>query len=343
MPASPIKYQDRNLRLFKCARDPDLDSRTILVEDQWDYVNMWLKRNNKPQALFFWKQAEEFARASRDLPNTSSPLPKYYAALNAAKALLHSKNLPFSPYHGVTGNSIPGPVNLANEQVRLKTKGVASELCRYMGEPVNITVYNLENIFYNLPFIHRAYTVTFPVVDELFLPISEPAFVRIDNSSDAFFRCKVFDNPYQNAVILGRVAGYERDNGFADSFIRKKKRFKWDAAQPDAANVPGFKTYYRRVRQHTFYIKGITRLWYIKMTSGSPAWIERSPMTLTFMALHRISELARYTPDVLAQHLDSQHNWLLSEFINLSLPQFLDEISAEMTGHEFMPPGVSPR
>jgi hypothetical protein len=61
------------------------------------------------------------------------------------------------------------------------------------------------------------------------------------------------------------------------------------------------------------------------------------------MALHRLSELARYTPDLLAQHFDSHHNWLLSEFITLALDQFTDEISAEMTGHEFMPPGVASR
>jgi hypothetical protein len=36
-------------------------------------------------------------------------------------------------------------------------------------------------------------------------------------------------------------------------------------------------------------------------------------------------------------------NWLLSEFTSLSLTQFIDEIAAELTGHEFMPPGYAPR
>lgn len=48
MPASPLKSKDRSLRLFKCTQNPDLDTRTILVEDQWDYVEMWLKRNHAP-------------------------------------------------------------------------------------------------------------------------------------------------------------------------------------------------------------------------------------------------------------------------------------------------------
>ena len=119
--------------------------------------------------------------------------------------------------------------------------------------------------------------------------------------------------------------------------------FKWDDTLPLADNVSSFKTYYQSVRKSAFYIRGATRLWYLKMTAPPPTYIERSPLTLTYMALHRLSELARYTPDVLAQHFDSHHNWLLSEFINLSLSQFLDEVSAEMTGHEFMPPGISPR
>lgn len=68
MPASEIRVDGRTLRLFKCAIDPDVTTRTILVQDQWDYVDMWLKRNNKDDALFFWRQAQAFAKASRDLP-----------------------------------------------------------------------------------------------------------------------------------------------------------------------------------------------------------------------------------------------------------------------------------
>lgn len=55
--------------------------------------------------------------------------------------------------------------------------------------------------------------------------------------------------------------------------------------------------------------------------------------------MHRLSELARYTPTLLAKHFEAQHNWLLSEFIARALHQFVDEISAEITGQEFMIPG----
>src|SRR4051794_22560707 len=61
------------------------------------------------------------------------------------------------------------------------------------------------------------------------------------------------------------------------------------------------------------------------------------------MAMHRLSEIARYNPDAMARHFDSQHNWVLSEFINLALDQYLDELASELTGHEFMSRGYSPR
>lgn len=52
-----------------------------------------------------------------------------------------------------------------------------------------------------------------------------------------------------------------------------------------------------------------------------------------------LSELARYAPDRLAKHFEGRYNWLLSEFIAVAPLQFVDAISAEMTGSECMPPG----
>jgi hypothetical protein len=44
----------------------------------------------------------------------------------------------------------------------------------------------------------------------------------------------------------------------------------------------------------------------------------------------------------LAAFLAGQKNWLLSEFIQMSPPQFIDEIAAELTGYQFMMPNVRP-
>ena len=67
--------------------------------------------------------------------------------------------------------------------------------------------------------------------------------------------------------------------------------------------------------------------------------INRGPLTLTYAAMHRLSALARYDPMLLGNHLNSRHNWLLAEFISMAPDQFIDEVSSEITGDEFMVPG----
>ena len=54
---------------------------------------------------------------------------------------------------------------------------------------------------------------------------------------------------------------------------------------------------------------------------------------------HKLSELARYNPIYLSKNFDSQHNWLLSEFINTSTHKFMDRIASEITGKTFLKPG----
>jgi hypothetical protein len=238
MPASKIRFQERALRLYKCSTNPDLGTRTILVEDQWEYVDMWLKRNNKQNALFFWRQAEAFAKASEDLPKTSSPLTRYYAALNATKALLLSKGLATAPFHGITGRSLPGPASLTNETVKIKGGGTLYGLCQYLGESTNGETYNIEDILYNLVYVHRAYTVTFPAKSELFIPIADPSFVRVDGTSQSYFRFKLVDRIYQSSHWLAKIGQFEHDTGIAEDFVvRMKPRFKWSDANTPELNL----------------------------------------------------------------------------------------------------------
>jgi hypothetical protein len=42
----------------------------------------------------------------------------------------------------------------------------------------------------------------------------------------------------------------------------------------------------------------------------------------------------------LASHLSGQKNWLLSEFIQMSPVQFIDEMASEITGYQFLMPNV---
>ena len=84
----PIRLNGRPLSIHKAIVAPEFKSKTALVTDTWEYVTMWLKRHQQKDAGFYWEQASHFFDASRNLPNTSSPLTLYYCFLNAVKALL---------------------------------------------------------------------------------------------------------------------------------------------------------------------------------------------------------------------------------------------------------------
>ena len=342
MPFSPLVYNGKQLRLHKCVVSPEFDAPTIIVENQWDYVEMWLKRQNMADALFFWKQAEAFYNASKVLPNTSSPLTSYYAAMNATKAFLLVKGVATTPYHGVSGERLAGKTSLTREVIRITRGGVFTALCGYLNEPtVRGTQFTLKSVLYNLPYVHRAYTLTYTSEQELFIPIEKPLFVRIDGTSQAYLCFEIVDPRYHHHQLISSLDHCERDIGVQDKYlVRRTNRFTWRDADPVAANLVRFRNYYRRMRRTTFYIKGFRRLWYVKRAGATAGPLNRSSLTLAYMALHRLSEIARYSPDSLARHFDSQHNWLLSEFIHLALDQFLDELAAEMTGQEFMLGGV---
>lgn len=336
----PLTLDGKQIHLYKAQSNPNFGGKTILVDDPWDYVSLWLRRRHAKKAIFYWEQARAFYQASKQLPKSASPLTTYYSALNAIKALLLAKNVPFSEGHGVGGTrAAPAKTSLANERIHLLGAGVIPEFCHYLGESAAGTEYTLKDILYNLPYIHRAYTVTFRE-QELFIPISHAIFIRKENSNKGCFRCTIRDRRFQSLHTLNTMAGFEPhvEPEAEGKLIRMRKRFDWERGGSRAANRSNLAKYHADVRKRTVYIKGISRLWYIKRTRGKRL-INHCPMTLTVLALHRLSELARYTPDQLARHFECQHNYLLFQFIDRALDQFIDEISAELTGADFMLPG----
>ena len=105
MPTKQITLSNTRLAPHKAIVHPNFRSKTVLVEDTWEYVKMWLNREGKKNALLFWEQAGQFHQASAQLPNMSAPLTEYYCFLNAVKALLSVRGIGVSPQHGVTGES----------------------------------------------------------------------------------------------------------------------------------------------------------------------------------------------------------------------------------------------
>lgn len=342
MATRALTIDGKRIRPHKAIVSPSFTSKTVLAVDTWDYVHLWLQRRRKKEALFYWDQACHFYDATRNLPNTSAPLTAYYCFLNAAKALLSYKEITVAEEHGVAGRSTGTKASLTNEIVCFKRGGVLGGLCRYLGETTNDDEYSLKDILYNLPFIHRAYTLTFSSQGELFFPISDPLFVAMYGSNEAWFCAEITDYRYKNEHFVNKLpTGFEKDRGITEKFIiRRKQRFKWRRGPKErSGSLQRLTNYHKRLRAHLFYIHGPTRLWYIKRGEGPEGMIARASLTLSFAAMHRLSELARYNPMLLGRHLESQHNWLLSEFIATAKYQFIDEISSEITGQEFMVPG----
>ncbi len=341
----PIILNGKHLKLHRSIKEPDFNSKVVLATDTWNYVQMWLASNrqskddSKNKALFHWEQAKHFFNASLSLPPTSSPLTAYYAAMNATKTLLIIKSVQHSDHHGVGGtNDTNAKASLSNVQVSFKSRGILAGLCDYLGEAAS-GEYTLKDILYNLPCVHRAFILTFPSQRELFIPIEKPEFVRKNKSTESWLCAEITNKKYATKHTLNKLPScFERDAGIPDKFVvRVKDRFPWK--QGDVNNLKRLTNYHRKIREHLLYIHGKSILWYIKRTGRIDGLINRSCLTLRFAALHRLSELARYHPQLLSRHFKAKHNWLLSEFIARSLHQYIDEVSCEMTGKGILVPG----
>tara|TARA_R110001606_G_scaffold394467_1_gene565405 strand:- start:6567 stop:7145 length:579 start_codon:yes stop_codon:yes gene_type:complete len=174
---------------------------------------------------------------------------------------------------------------------------------------------------------------------ELFIPIRNPEIVRSRTTNEAWFSAEL-DKKYANMNTVNKLSNnYEKDEGITDRFvIRSTRRFQWIPSQK-TQSLLRYQQYHKVLRKDLFYIHSPQRLWYIKRSNGVEGFIERSTITLIFAAMHKLSELARYSPERLAKHFEGRYNWLLSEFISIAPLQFIDELSCELTGYEFMPPG----
>ncbi len=341
----PLIFKNRKMKLKKAISSPDLLSKTVLVNDPWNYVALWLKNHHRDneKARFFWEQAGNYYQSAISIPKTSSPLLAYYCMLNATKALLEVKKITYnSNSHGVCGKAPKNNSVLKNEKVIFKGNGVLSALCRAIDENCKKDTINLKHLLRNLPYIHRAYNLTFKSDSELFIPIEKPRFVVIKRRNKVYFTAEITSNFASNHTINKLPDCYERDLNFNNTFsIRDKKRINWKYKKSEEdSNVLRLLNYLKRVRKNTHYIFGNEYLWYIKRNNQIPGVINRSSISLTFAGMHRLSELSRYNPLALKKHFDSKHNFLLNEFIDLAPRQFIDEIATEMTGKEFMIPGT---
>ncbi|TBD81035.1 YaaC family protein [Rhizobium ruizarguesonis] len=347
MAAEILRYANREVFFQKAITAPDIGQKTILARDAFQFVELWLRREKQKDALFYWTQARSFYIASKNLPPTSSPLTAYYCMLNAAKTLLTVKNISYSEYHGVSGEAVASRKSLENEMSELHNAGILAELSKYLKEPEQTRTHSLEDILANLPFIHRAYCLTRNAKSEMFIPIHNVAYSRHPTQSKVWLTAEVQGLHADKRVLNDHMPpGFEIDAGVtARREIRVRKRVNWFAKQratgdQKEAAVSRLQAYHRKLRLDVVSISAPTGLWYLKRRIAAIPSINRYGLTLMMMGMHRLSELARYDPKGLSAHLSGKSNWLLTEFIELSPSQFIDEIACEITGLEFRMPGV---
>lgn len=334
--------------LRRAVNQPNFDNKTVLTDETAEYVLTYLQIHKaSEEVVFYWQQAINFYNATMELDIFSAPLTTYYCFLNATKALLKYKNIRFDSKHGVSGNQKNGKRVLQNEIVKFQPSGVLAGLGEYFKQkPQQAEIYNMKDLLYNLPYIHRAYTMLYNQ-PELFIPIYNPRFVydsKLTIENNAWFEAEL-ELEYSNKASMNKIKGYSRDKyySFKENYvIRRNKKFQWNCKRnkPDDKSIESFKKYYLNIRKKVDYIYGSDKLWYIKRNDlKNVNIIDKNTLIITMGAMHRLSELARYDPLTLKAHLERNQGWLLREFINKSIVQFIDAIGSEITGDDFRQTG----
>ncbi len=345
-----IILNGKQLEFMKPYFDPKYDEKTILTDSTWEYVRLYLERSKSKgsgDALFYWKQAHYFYKASEILPDESKPLTSYYCLLNASKTLLRLKGVDNCKFnkHGVSSKRInDSTINIRNASSKVCGSGVFDELNKYFGLPIQTGFHSIYELLYNVPCVHRAFCETYSTT-ELFIPISTPVFVKKESSKEAWLKFTVperFSNKNSIKNISDRFEQDKFDTDSAKQFtLRAKKRFKWDIHKNKGERIANLVNYHKKYRSLFYYIYGDRKMWYIKKDIDcNKGLFETPPILLIYVIFHWLSEMVRYEPKLFDKLMSSKQNWVLHEFITLALPQFIDEISCEITGKDIMCTGV---
>lgn len=216
--------------------------------------------------------------------------------------------------------------------------GVLFELSKYFGEEAAKKIYTVYDLMYNIPCVHRAFSITYNC-PELFIPIRDVKFIIDTDIKKGWVQFQV-DERYANGNSLRYVPKrYEKVKYQVKGkyLLRQRKRLEWDIHVNKDFRFKALSKYHGQIRKDLFYIYGNERLWYIKKDIGSNQHIlHRNSITLIFAVYHWLSELVRYNPEKFASLMKTKQNWLLHEFVDNCLYQYIDEISCEITENDIM-------
>jgi len=338
-----LTLKQRPVVLHSALVNPDFGEPTVVASDPWKYVALFLRRKGAIQALFYWNQAQEFFTASRTLSTSASPVTSYYSALNAAKALLTYRGVFFTPLHGVSGpkDSLNDrkPPDLRDDRVVLQTDGVLPTLAEYLrpGAGRRRQSKSLYELLAAVPFIHRAFTLTFPAENELFLPLASVHFSHTPATGAVHIVCAV-ERKY-NHLYAQLPPKWELNDQAArgNVSLRFKEGFQW-LPHDLPESMKRLTTYHQRVRNRIVPIVEQVNRWYLARRESVLDALALPVVILA--ALHRFSELSRYYPLRLHNHLEADQNWMIDEFLEQAPAQFIHLIASEITGREFLRPNV---
>ena len=349
MAIKPLEINSKVPHLMKPVTNADYTAKTVLTNSAWEYVELWLKRqktNQGERALFYWKQAYNFFKASECLSIESRPLTAYYCCLNATKALLKMKGnstINFDTLgHGISSDRKQwSNNNIKYAKVIFLGSGVLFELSRYLKEEAVKKKYSVYDLFYNLVCVHRAFSITYQCA-ELFIPIRDVKYIVDTDIKKGWIQFTV-DERYANGNSLKYAPKqFEKVkyNSNLNYSMRNKRRFNWDIHEDKKLRLNNISKYHNKVRKYFHYIFGDTRLWYLKKNIPlNNKILNRNSLTLIFAIMHWLSELTRYNPEKFEKIMNGKQNWLICEFINNALYQFVDEISCEITCVDIMTSG----
>lgn len=344
-----LKLNNRKVRLLKAHKSANYEYKTVLSHSSFKYVELWLRSQkglNYEKALFYWKQAYYFEMASEKLPIEAKPLTAYYCIMNATKALLSIHGVSMTNIgHGVSSSRQNTSGSIRQDEIIYTGSGVLFELSKYLGEPNDKVTYKVFDLLYNIPCIHRTFTITYNDMPDLFIPV-ENIYYEIfksasQNKYDSYIRFNICQRYNINQITRNLHNSIEKVVKDGESFFRLKVRWSFPLKEKQHKIAVQLNQYHSKIRKRFYYILGTTTLWYVKKDlPRNTHIIDRHSLTLIYGVMHWLSELVRYSPDVFDKVMNSRQNWLIQEFINMALPQFIDEISSEITGANILCPSV---
>lgn len=234
--------------------------------------------------------------------------------------------------------------NLEDEKVLFHPEGVLPALCSYLGDIASSEIYSLKELLWNLPFVRQAFLHTYPESEELFIPLERACYVVLDNAIGGRFVAQVSPRYSAEGSFNDIPSSFKCSENGVETYIYRTEYFKWrqdgvTGKEKEEARVK-LCNYHTETRRDIVMISGDPEPCYLKRCIKGNNLQGIRGLVIIFAAMHRISSLSRYDPSGLNRYLGGYENWLLTEFIEHATDQFIDQIASEITGFQFMKPGM---